>query len=126
MYHIGLLIMAALYYFAPAFIKEGRLCWLRSPLYIQKNSRTERYYFTDAEMLAAKGKYTGEVQRNKGLGSLSPQQARVSMFTPEYQHLETLTMDESTEQILLALMGEDVEPRREFIMNNIDFSTIHE
>lgn len=125
-YHIGLLIMAALYYFAPAFIKEGRLYWLRSPLYIQKNSRTERYYFTDAEMLAAKGKYVGEIQRNKGLGSLSPQQARISMFTQEYQHLEPLTMDSATEDILMALMGEDVEPRREFVMNKIDFGTIHE
>ena len=36
-YHIGLLIMAALAYLAPGFIKEGRLCWLRSPLYIVNN-----------------------------------------------------------------------------------------
>ena len=40
-YHIGLLIMAALTYLAPDFIKEGRLCWLRSPLYIVENGKTE-------------------------------------------------------------------------------------
>ena len=40
-YHIGLLIMAAMAHIAPEFIKEGRLCWLRSPLYIVTNGKTE-------------------------------------------------------------------------------------
>ena len=48
-YHIGLLIMAALQYLAPQFIKEGRLCWLRSPLYIVNNKGKNSFYFTDAE-----------------------------------------------------------------------------
>ena len=41
-YHIGLLIMSALAYLAPEFIKEGRLCWLRAPLYIETNKNKER------------------------------------------------------------------------------------
>ena len=41
--------MAALAYLAPDFIKEGRLCWLRSPLYIVNNKGKETYYFTDEE-----------------------------------------------------------------------------
>ena len=67
-YHIGLLIMATLHHICPEFIEEGRLCWLRSPLYIVKNSKEEQYYFTDEEFNAAKnsGKVKGEVLRAKG------------------------------------------------------------
>lgn len=125
-YHIGLLIMAAMAHIAPEFIKEGRLCWLRSPLYIVTNGKTESYYFTDAEFDAAKGKIKGEVQRNKGLGALEPEQAKRSMFSPEYQRMDVMEYDESAMDLLYELMGEDVEPRRDFIMNNVDFSEIAE
>jgi DNA gyrase/topoisomerase IV subunit B len=125
-YHIGLLIMAAMAHIAPEFIKEGRLCWLRSPLYIVTNGKTESYYFTDAEFNAAKGKIKGEVQRNKGLGSLEPDQARKSMFSPEYQRIDVMEYDEAAMNLLYDLMGEEVEPRRDFIMNNVDFSEIAE
>ena len=125
-YHIGLLIMAALQYLAPEFIKEGRLCWLRSPLYIVTNGKTESYYFTDEEFNKAKGKIKGEVQRNKGLGSLEADQARKSMFSDEYQRMDVMEYDEKAVDLLYDLMGEDVEPRREFIFNNVDFSTIAE
>lgn len=118
--------MAALAHLAPEFIKEGRLCWLRSPLYIVTNGKTESYYFTDEEFNAAKSKIKGEVQRNKGLGSLEPDQARKSMFTPEYQRLDVLEYTDDAMDLLYALMGEDVEPRREFIMNNVDFTEIRE
>lgn len=118
--------MAALAHLAPDFIKEGRLCWLRSPLYIVTNGKTESYYFTDEEFNAAKSKIKGEVQRNKGLGSLEPDQARKSMFTPEYQRLDVLEYTDDAMDLLYALMGEDVEPRREFIMNNVDFTEIRE
>ena len=64
--HIGLLIMAALQYLAPDFIKEGRLYWLRSPLWIVKNGKKEKYYFTDEEMNAVRSVVKGEIQRNKG------------------------------------------------------------
>ena len=125
-YHIGLLIMAAMAHIAPDFIKEGRLCWLRSPLYIVTNGKTESYYFTDAEFNAAKGRIKGEVQRNKGLGSLEPDQARKSMFSPEYQRIDIMEYDEAAMNLLYDLMGEEVEPRRDFIMNNVDFSEIAE
>ena len=64
--HIGLLIMAALAYLAPDFIKEGRLCWLRSPLYIVDNKGKESYYFTDEEFDKIRNKVKGEVTRAKG------------------------------------------------------------
>lgn len=124
-YHIGLLIMAALAHIAPQFIREGRLCWLRSPLWIVSNGKTESYFFTDAEYEANKHKVKGEVQRNKGLGSLEPHQARVSMFG-EYQRMDIMEYDEEAMGLLYALMGSEVEPRRNFIMSNVDFSEIRE
>ena len=124
--HIGLLIMAALHYLAPKFIEEGRLCWLRSPLYIVKNGKKESYYFTDEEFNAVRGKVKGEVQRNKGLGALSPEQAHISMFTDEYQRMDVLEWSPDAINLLEQLMGEDVEPRREFVFNEIDFSQVRE
>ena len=120
--------MAALAHIAPEFIKEGRLCWLRSPLHIVTNGKTETYYFTDEEFLEAKekGKITGNVKRNKGLGALQPEQARRSMFDPAFQRMDVLEYSEDAMELLYALMGEEVEPRREFIMSNVDFSEIRE
>lgn len=125
-YHIGLLIMAALRYLAPEFLNEKRLCWLRSPLYIVKNGKSESYYFTDEEFNKVRGKLKGEVQRAKGLGALSVEQAHKSMFTPEFQRMDVLEPDPDSIYILEELMGKDVEPRRDFIFNKIDFSEIRE
>lgn len=125
---IGLLIMCAIYKFAPQFIEEGRLCWLRSPLHITTNGKTETYYYSDAELAQAKAKglVKGEVQRNKGLGSLSAEQARKSMFDPAYQRLDVLKPDEDSLPLLTTLMSKDSEPKHDFIFENIDFSTIRE
>ena len=124
--HIGLLIMAALQYLAPEFIKEGRLCWLRSPLYIVENKGKEEYYFTDNEFNKVRNKIKGEVTRAKGLGELQPETARASMFTPEYQRMEIMEWSEDAINLLYDLMGEDVEPRRKFIMDKVDFSKVRE
>ena len=125
-YHIGLLIMAALHYLAPNFIKEKRLCWLRSPLYIVKNGKKELYYFDDEEYNKVKGKIRGEVTRAKGLGALSAEQAHNSMFTPEFQRMDII--EPSTEALMLleSLMGEDVAPRKEFVFNKINFQEVKE
>ena len=125
-YHIGLLIMAALTYLAPDFIKEGRLCWLRSPLYIVENGKTESYYFTDEEFNKVRNKIKGEVTRAKGLGELPMETARASMFTPEYQRMDVMEWSEDAINLLYDLMGSEVEPRTQFIMNHVDFSKITE
>lgn len=124
--HIGLLIMAALVYLAPQFIREGRLCWLRSPLYIVDNNGKESYYFTDEEFNAVRKTIKGVVTRAKGLGELPAETARASMFTPEFQRMDVMDYDEKAIMLLYNLMGEDVLPRKEFIMNKIDFSVIRE
>ena len=125
-YAIGLLIMCALYKVAPKFIEEGRLYWMRSPLYIVKNKNQEDYYYTDEEFNKMKNKIKGEVQRNKGLGALSAEQARRSMFTPEFQRFEQLLPDNNTFNLLGELMGKDSQPKHDFIFNNLDFSQIRE
>lgn len=123
-YSIGLLIMCAIYTFAPQFIEEGRLYWLRSPLYVVKKGKEEKYYFTDEEFNKAKPK--GEVNRAKGLGALSAEQARRSMFTEEYQRMDQLIPDEDSLYLLSQLMGKDSEPKRNFVFRNVDFSEIRE
>ena len=125
-YHIGLLIMAALQYLAPDFIKEGRLCWLRSPLYIVDNKGKKSFYYNDKEFDAVRKTVRGTVTRAKGLGKLSPEVAHASMFTEEYQRLDVLKYDSEAINLLCDLMGDDVKPRKEFIMKNIDFSEIRE
>ena len=124
--HIGLLIMAALSYLAPEFIKEGRLCWLRSPLYIVDNKGKESYFFTDEEFNVVRKTIKGTVTRAKGLGELPMETARASMFTPEFQRMDAMEYDAKAMDLLYNLMGEEVLPRKEFIMNKIDFSTIRE
>ena len=124
--HIGLLIMAALQYLAPEFIKEGRLCWLRSPLYIVDNKGKESYYFTDDEFNKVRSKVKGEITRAKGLGELPAETARASMFTPEYQRMDVMEWNDRAIDLLYDLMGEDVEPRRDFIMKKVDFSKVRE
>ena len=118
--------MAAIRYLAPQFLQEGRLCWLRSPLYIVKNKGKEEYYFTDEEFNKVRGKTKGEVTRAKGLGELSPETCHKSMFTPEYQRLEVIQPSEEGIYLLENLMGVNVEPRTEYVFKNIDFSEIRE
>lgn len=125
-YHIGLLIMAALQYLAPDFIKEGRLCWLRSPLYIVDNKGKKSFYYNDKEFDAVRKTIKGTVTRAKGLGKLSPEVAHTSMFTEEYQRMDILNFDAEAISLLCDLMGEDVKPRKEFIMGNIDFNEVRE
>ena len=124
--HIALLIMAALQYLAPEFIQEGRLCWLRSPLYIVNNKGKESYYFTDEEFNKVRNKIKGEVTRAKGLGELPAETAQASMFSAEYQRMDVLEYNSKAVDLLYSLMGEDIEPRRSFIMDKVDFSKIRE
>ena len=123
--HIALLIMAALRYLAPKFLEEGRLCWLRSPLYIVKNGKATSYYFTDEEFNKVRSKIKGEVSRAKGLGALSQKQAEESMFG-EFQRMDRLDVDDNAIYFLESLMGVDVEPRRKYVFNEIDFSQVRE
>jgi len=125
-FHIALLIMAVLQYLAPQFIQENRLCWLRAPLYIVKNGKQEQYFFNDEEFNKVRKTIKGEINRAKGLGALSVDQAHNSMFTEKYQRLDILQPTENAIQLLYNLMGDDSSLRKEFIFNNVDFSQLRE
>lgn len=126
-YHIALLILANLYRLCPQFLKENRLYWLRCPLHIayDKNMQPLSWYYTDAELSAAKtkGKIKGDLDRIKGLGQLEEADLRATMFsTTGGQRLEQIMYSDEAAERLCELMGVDIEPRREFVMSRIDFS----
>lgn len=120
--------MSALQHLAPEFIKEGRLFWLRAPLYIVTNKKGNSYYFNDIEFQEAKrkNKITGEITRAKGLGEMQDEVAKESMFNPQFQRLEQIEYSAEGINLLYSLMGESVVPRTEFVFNNIDFSQLRE
>ena len=125
-YHIGLLIMSALQYLAPEFIQEHRLCWLRSPLYVVTNGKKHSYFYSDEEFDKVRAQIKGDVSREKGLGALSAAKAKESMFNPENQRMDILVPDDDSIQMLYDLMGENVQPRKDFVFSKIDFSEIKE
>ena len=118
--NIGLLLMVALQVLCPQFIQEGRLYWLKSPLYIVDKNGKREYYYTEEEFRNRK-ENGGVITRVKGLGQLAERDLKDSMFDPQWQHLEQLIPDEESIGTLEQLMGDDVKPRKEFVTNNIDF-----
>ena len=83
-------------------------------------------YKEEFEKAKSEGKVKGEVHRAKGLGALEAQEAHESMFTPEFQRLDVLKPDKESFFLLYSLMGKEVEPRTNFIFENVDFSLIRE
>lgn len=117
--HIGLLVMAMLQVLCPKFIQEGRLYWLKAPIY-KVETRTKNYYYYNEEEFINHPQ--GNIIKYKGLGQMSEQDLKESMFSPEWQRIEQIQYSEDGVQSLLDLMGADVEPRKDFVFNNIDFS----
>lgn len=121
--HIACLIMSLFKALMPQFIEEGRLCWLKAPLFRVIKGK-QNYYFYDDEELAASG-IKGEQTRYKGLGELSAQDTKESMFDEKNQRIEVLMPDEDSFFRLEELMGTDVKPRKDFVFSGaIDFSKI--
>lgn len=121
-YHIACLIMALFEALIPQFIEEGRLCWLRAPLYKVVKGKQSYYYFDDNELNEG---VTGTTVRYKGLGEMSPKDAKESMFNQENQRIEILKPDENSSLRLNELMGKDIAPRKDFVFSGIiDFSKI--
>ena len=91
-----------------------------------KNGKQEQYFFTDEDFDKVRKTIRGEINRAKGLGALSVEQAHNSMFTENYQRLDILHPTENAIQLLYNLMGSDSSLRKEFIFNNVDFSQLRE
>lgn len=117
--HIGLLLMAMLQVLAPEFLKENRLFWLRAPTCKVETPKKTYFYYNEEEF---RNHPKGNITFFKGLGQMSDNDLKASMFNEEWQHLEPIIYSEEGINTLISLMSENVEPRKEFVYNNIDFS----
>ena len=117
--HVGLLVMSILQKLCPEFIQEGRLYWLKAPICKLDFKGKTWYYYTEEEVNTRTQK-EGNIVFYKGLGQMSPKDLQESLFNSKYQHLEQLMPSEEGINTLLALMGEDVAPRKDFVQQ-IDF-----
>ena len=118
--HIALLVTALIYALCPEFVLDGRLCWLKAPLYKVVSGGKVNYYFNDSELPKD---VKGEITRYKGLGEMKPEDVESAMFG-KYQRLEQIEPSPMGLHTLEQIMGKDVQPRKDFVFNNIDFSTI--
>lgn len=122
-FNIMCLIATMFYVLMPKFIEEGRLCWLRAPLYKLEKGKQIMFAYDAAELAAiSKGREDWKQTRFKGLGEMCAEDARRSMFDATNRRIDVLTPeDEDDFKQLVMLMGDDVEARKEFIFNNLDF-----
>ena len=127
-YNIMCLIATMFYVLMPDFIKEGRLCWLRAPLYRLTKGDKRVFAYDDNELAELRKKYPNwEQSYNKGLGEMTAEDMENSMLHLTNRHLEILAIKdvEATANSLQMLMGEEVEKRKEFLFKNVDFSILY-
>lgn len=113
----------------PQFIEEGRLCWLQAPLYRLTKGNQRVFAYNDKELAELRQKYpTWEQGRNKGLGEMTAEDMELSMMNKENRHLEVLKISDfdSAMESLNTLMGAGrVKERRDFLFENVDFSSLY-
>ena len=122
------LVATMFYVLMPEFILENRLCWLRAPLYKLQKGNNKLFAYDDNELAQIrKGHENWDITRAKGLGELNPEDMEQSMLHPQNRRLEILSMKdvEAAAESLKMLMGVDVELRREFLFENVDFSILN-
>jgi len=127
-FNIMCLISTMFYVLMPKFIEEGRLCWLRAPLYRLTKGDKRVFAYTDSELNELKKTHSNwEQGRNKGLGEMTADDMAASMMNKKDRRLEQLTIHdaESACESLHMLMGTEVEDRREFLFENVDFSKLN-
>lgn len=124
--HIQILLLTFFFRFMPELIKAGHLFMACPPLYklTGKRGKKEEIYIWDEEKLKEIGnleEYT--IQRFKGLGEMNSDQLWDTTMNPKKRYLIAVSLDDFTEADakVSVLMGDDVEPRREWIENNVDF-----
>ncbi len=127
--HISTLLLTFLYRFMPELIKEGHVYLAQPPLYKLEKNRKVWYAYSDEELdgiLQEVGRDSNnKIQRYKGLGEMDAEQLWDTTMDPEHRILLRVTMDEETTSELdltfTTLMGDKVEPRKEFIEENAKY-----
>lgn len=127
--HISTLLLTFLYRFMPELIRQGHVYLAQPPLYKVERNKTVRYAYSDDELssiLAELGRDgNNKIQRYKGLGEMDAEQLWDTTMDPEKRILLRVTMDEDSSSEIdvtfTTLMGDKVEPRREFIEANAKY-----